>query len=310
VPTAHAGNEVMTMTPSITSTIGQRRQIGRFLEDYFQKLREQLENHVANMPRHEAQQFLANGREFRGVLTKTAFASMYSLAACHQFREEERQSTCEYGEGYMPRTPMEQMEILEEFFPEIGPFSIDTLANCALPEGAEGWFVIPDWRSIAATYPEAVRTVLAALAVQRGTPIDGVANGSFAEECLRETEVSTSAFAAMRDVQAKHDTLLVPAQFGFLHRGRSSRRAREVMRFSGQFGLGVFAVGIMLLTHPERLSDRSDLWIDCPGDEYVVERGESSCTPFFSFLCQLGCASCRNNDPRAGWGSASGFFID
>jgi len=49
-----------------------------------------------------------------------------------------------------------------------------------------------------------------------------------------------------------HDILVVPAQFGLRHRGRSVRRVREVMN-ANEFGLGVFAIGIMLLTHPERL---------------------------------------------------------
>jgi hypothetical protein len=40
-----------------------------------------------------------------------------------------------------------------------------------------------------------------------------------------------------------------------------------------EFGLGVFAFGCMLLTHPERLSTGDTLMIDCSGDEYSV-RGD------------------------------------
>jgi len=35
-----------------------------------------------------------------------------------------------------------------------------------------------------------------------------------------------------------------------------------------QFELGAFTVGIMLLTHPDRLKHCNDLWIDCAGDEF------------------------------------------
>src|SRR5262249_34336611 len=53
-----------------------------------------------------------------------------------------------------------------------------------------------------------------------------------------------------------------------LHRGRSVHTAREVMGRRRQFVLGAFAVGIMLLAHPERLQHNDDLWSYCAGDEY------------------------------------------
>ena len=54
-----------------------------------------------------------------------------------------------------------------------------------------------------------------------------------------------------------------------LHRGCSARRARVSMA-GNEFGLGVFTVACMLLTHPERLSSEDTLMIDCGGDEYSV----------------------------------------
>jgi hypothetical protein len=44
---------------------------------------------------------------------------------------------------------------------------------------------------------------------------------------------------------------------------------------SNEFGLGVFAVACLLLTHPERLSNGNTLMIHCGGDEYSV-RGDST----------------------------------
>ena len=83
--------------------------------------------------------------------------------------------------------------------------------------------------------------------------------------------------------QKDYDILVVPAQFGILHRGRSVRRAREVMK-ANQFGLGAFAVGIMLLTHPERLQNYDDICIDCAGDEFSPGAdGDFSEAPIFHF---------------------------
>jgi hypothetical protein len=77
---------------------------------------------------------------------------------------------------------------------------------------------------------------------------------------------------------------VVPAQFGIRHRGRSVRRAREVMS-ANECGLGAFAIGIMILTHPERLSHYNDLWIDCAGDEFDdPDSGvRFDCAPCFEF---------------------------
>jgi hypothetical protein len=83
--------------------------------------------------------------------------------------------------------------------------------------------------------------------------------------------------------QKDHDILVVAAQFGLRHRGRSTRRAREVMNAS-EFGLGAFAIGIMLLTHPERLMNYDDLWIDCAGDDYSCDAdGLFGNAPYFGF---------------------------
>ena len=79
--------------------------------------------------------------------------------------------------------------------------------------------------------------------------------------------------------------LIIAAQFGLRHRGRSVRRARVVMEdTTSEVGLGAFAVGIMILTHPIRLQDYNDLWIDCAGDEFSRDGdGDFSKTPYFEF---------------------------
>ncbi|MEK7604176.1 MAG: hypothetical protein AAB461_03635, partial [Patescibacteria group bacterium] len=47
---------------------------------------------------------------------------------------------------------------------------------------------------------------------------------------------------------------------------------------------GAFAIGIMLLTHPEREVQLEQLHIDCPGDEYFPDAdGGFSLAPIFFF---------------------------
>ena len=102
-------------------------------------------------------------------------------------------------------------------------------------------------------------------------------------ENIRETAHKTACMSQIAEQQKGYDILIVPAQFGIAHRGKSVRRARVVIGGKG-FGLGAFEVGIMLLLHPERLQHYDDLWIDCAGDEFKPG-GESafSCAPFFRF---------------------------
>jgi hypothetical protein len=113
----------------------------------------------------------------------------------------------------------------------------------------------------------------------------------------------------LRDAQ-KSDLLQVPAQFGIRHRGRSVRRAREIFAVN-EFGLGAWEIGCMLLTtHPERLNDYNDLWIDCAGDEFKPsDESEFSRAPVFSFrggkpMFGAGEVGIANDD----YGSASAFL--
>jgi hypothetical protein len=108
-------------------------------------------------------------------------------------------------------------------------------------------------------------------------------DGQLGPQYLRQSAKSAKAFQKLGTEQKDHDILVVAAQFGLVHRGRSVRRAREVMNAS-EFGLGAFAVGIMLLTHPERLQHYDDLWIDCAGDEFSYDGdGRFGSAPCFGF---------------------------
>ena len=77
-----------------------------------------------------------------------------------------------------------------------------------------------------------------------------------------------------------------------------------------EFGLGAFAVGCMLLTHPERLVRWEQLHIDCGGDEYDwLADGDWSRCPCFSFGDVRVEFSANGVDcADQSFGSASGFL--
>ena len=106
--------------------------------------------------------------------------------------------------------------------------------------------------------------------------------------------------------QKNSDILIVAAQFGLRYRGYSSNAAKEMMIPDHECGLGTFAIGIMLLTHPERLQHCNDLWVDCNGDEFNNGDGRFDYTPYFIFHANgIEFGIHESNYAHNQWGSAS-----
>lgn len=180
--------------------------------------------------------------------------------------EEEDESYFSYPSGYKPKGIAEQIKTLCKFFPCLnGSTARESIAEKPFPAGAEGWFAIPRREKIAPTYNEAVKKVLAAVKTKCKGSLDNRCR--LGSKYLRQTTKTARMFQKLGDKQKGHDILIVPAQFGFRHRGRCVYRVRRVINAS-EFGLGAFAVGIMILTHPERLPQDYGLQIDCAGDAY------------------------------------------
>lgn len=133
--------------------------------------------------------------------------------------------------------------------------------------------------------------------------------GELGPNQLRQSAKSIRIFEALEAQQPNRDILVVPAQFGKLHGGKSVRRAREVMN-SFEFGLGAFAVSCMLLTHPERLQHAEDLWVDCAGDEFSSDAdGDFDKAPCLDFQDRLLAFATKSvDDASEHFGSASGFL--
>lgn len=224
------------------------------------------------------------------------------------FVKEEVVSTYGYLSGYKPKGITEQTNRLRELFPGIG-YADEKLAEGTLPPNTEGWFAIPRWEKIAQTYNEALQKVLDLNKQTRGGKFYTYRDGELGPKQLRQAARTVSAFQKLGDAQHDHDILVVPVQFGLRHRGRSVRRAREVMHVN-EFGLGAFAIGIMLLTHPNRLAHYDDLYVDCVGDEFDDPDfdGHFDRAPCFDFRggrVELGTR--WFGDANSYYGAASGF---
>jgi hypothetical protein len=269
------------ITEKITSN--QRKQIVRFVEDGIDAM---------NLEKDGAQRLIENGGEFQTDLKK--LVERFSIT--NQYANEEFSSSYGYLSGYKPidrkcsfeevlQDLNRQAEVISKLFALKPSFDAEWTrkAWANLPEGVEKLFLIPNYEKVAPTYGEAVQKVLDLIKQTRNGAFYNYREGELGADQLRQSQKSTMMFQKLGDEQKEHDILVVPAQFGIRHRGRSVRRAREVMN-ANECGLGAFAIGIMLLTHPERLMHYDDLWIDCAGDEFApFAGGDFSRSPFFKF---------------------------
>ena len=259
------------MKTSITAE--QKKQYRRLIEDAGDKALKEV-----NLDKDGLQKLIENGGEFQARI----IAGIRELSVNNQYADEEVESSYGYLSGYQPKDITEQTNRLRELFPSIG-YANEELAKQSLPSNAEGWFAIPRWEKIAPTYNEAVQKVLDLIKKTRNGKFYNYREGNLGPQYLRQSAKTEKIFQVLGDEQKDHDILVVPTQFGLNHRGKSVRRAREIMNAS-EFGLGAFAIGIMILTHPERLQHYDDLWIDCAGDEYSPRAdGDFSSAPCFGF---------------------------
>ncbi len=172
-----------------------------------------------------------------------------------------------YPKDYKVQAMTRQASILRRLFPELKDAKYDErISTNPLPNNAEGWFAIPRWQKLGSTYGEAVEKVLAMIG--RSRKFYNWREGQLNALHLRQTIRSIKASQKLVGEQEGYDILTVSAQFGLLHRGHSVRIARMAFA-TNEFGLGTFVVGIMLLTHPRRLVEDDDLWIDCAGDKFA-----------------------------------------
>ncbi len=211
---------------------------------------------------------------------RNVFRKLLGLSSL-RFVDEELSSNCGYFSGYLRPNPiLQQVNVIRRVFHNLGDhFVNESITSGPLFSGAEGYFAIPRWQSIASTYHEACEIALFHL----GKAYEGYLRNEIDinEAHLRRSKRTEDALQKVYGEQ-KSDILILQGQLGFLHRGRSVRRAIEVMA-DNEFGLGIFETVVMLLTHSNRLKHSDDLWIDCAGDEYSDDGSDFGSAPHFSF---------------------------
>ena len=202
--------------------------------------------------------------------------------ASNKYKDEEVASNYGYLSGYKPEGEDldRQIAVLQRLFPGLGEADGGCLndiksGTIVLPTLAEKFFAIPNWmknpKVWGSTYSGAVQKMLDKIAEVREGKFVNYRKELINEQHLRQSARTKKFFQELFEAQDNPDILIVPAQFGIRHRGRSVRRALEVMASTpGEYGLGAFAVGMMILTHAERLQDYNFLWIDCAGDEMDI----------------------------------------
>ena len=299
-------SSVTSVTPlhlSGNTTELQNTQLQEFLGEAVQAAYRKA---IEQLDQHSAKSVLEMGRKLKAEVAESVVNIIHRHTASDKFKEEEVGSNRTYPPTYKVRPVEAQVTELRKFFPSLGS-CIEKLARKPLLEGAEAWFAIPRWEALAPTYNEAVEMVLGVLATRR--KFQNRIIGRLGPTYLRQGERSKLAKKILADQQQGSDLLVVAAQAGMLHRGFSARRAR--VRMAGnEFGMGVFDVACLLLTHPERLSTDDTLMIDCGGDEYSV-RGDYTFVrvPLFDFdIAGIEFSIFYEDRSRNLWGTPSGFL--
>jgi hypothetical protein len=262
---------------------------------------------IQQLDRQSAQTVLDLDKKLASEVAASVVEIIQRHTASDKYKDEEVGSNRVYPPTYRVRPIEAQVTELRKLFPSLGD-CMEKMARKPVPEGAEAWFAIPRWQALASTYNEATELLLGVLATRR--KVSNRVLGRLGPTYLRQGERSKLAEKILADQQVGCDILVVAAQAGLLHRGCSARRTRVAMA-GNEFGLGVFAFGCMLLTHPERLSTGDTLMIDCGGDEYSV-RGDYTFdrVPLFDYdIAGIEFSAFYEDRARNLWGTPTGFLF-
>lgn len=223
-----------------------------------------------------AQRLNERGGELQDGIAKL----IAELSVSNQYANEEVRSNYAYPKEYKgPKPIADQIKAIAKILDLDPSQALSNARNLPeLPGGAEGWFAIPSVGALGKKhfpevtdpvemYCQAVQLVHQKIAASRS--FYNYLEGQITPAQLRVHTRTAHALDLIVETQ-KGDILIVAAQLGLRHRGKSVRRAREVF-MQNEFGLGSLAVGSIVLTHPERLVHWEELDMDCSGDEFAPE---------------------------------------
>ena len=233
-----------------------------------------------------------------------------------RYAEEEVRSGYGYRSGYRkPVQISDQIDILRSHWPQLNPdgairYMKEVYLTLQLPDWVEGPFALIRPGFFSEKYGEELEEVFKALAKDLNGKFVNYHEGQLGSDHLRQSAKTISAMVLAMEQQPDSDILILGEQFGIRHRGRSVRRACEVIQGTpGEFGEGTKNVGTMLLTNPSRLQHLDDLWIDCAGDEYAPDAvgGFGSAPYFVSSSGRVGFSTGGVSHVDGFYGAASGW---
>jgi hypothetical protein len=239
-------------------------------------------------------------------------------SATNQFADQVVSSSYTYPPEYKgPKVITEQVKTIATMF-GLDPTQALGFAEKlpALPKSAEGWFAIPKVSAVAekhfagvvgvaSQYCEAV--LLTHTMIKSSRTFFNYREGEIIPAKLRLHLRTANALAQLAEDQPG-DIMIIAAQLGMLHKGKSVNRANETF-IANEFGLDPFSGCCIALTHPERLVRTEELDMDLPGGEFspgaVGSFSRAACLYFGDDEVLFGAGDLSYAD----WcyGSASGF---
>lgn len=203
----------------------------------------------------------------------------------------------QYPARYKIQDVERQLEILKGLWPslDIAPaqeYAREILPGLPIPKNAEGLFCIVNPAFFGKDRLRAVQEVLKVLGQRAGetkSPLrarKGTSNrfanefaarhgGEIGEEIILPRTHTTLAERAIA-LHQPGSVWIIPAQFGRLHRNHSANAVRKALADENgmpgsEFGLGIAAVGCMVLTHPYRFISSRPLQAECMGDRVALK---------------------------------------
>ncbi len=212
---------------------------------------------------------------FKTLLSK----KLKEMVSVGSYLDEEVNSDFIQNKNFKYRSLLEQKNVLEKYFGPLG--KIDSVYPGKKYPDQSNLYLIPNIELAGDNFEVAMDNVLRIIAKESGRPV----TNSFISRRMKINElVHSKNFLSKIDTLKKsqngENSLVIPAQLGIRHKGRSGRRADECMT-QHEFGLDPYQLGIILITHPERAIEFEDgLAAMCTG--MVSKDGELS--PYFSDL--------------------------
>jgi hypothetical protein len=268
-------------TQEAPATEGQLKQIVRIIQDAFPNTKwiEEFLDQL-DLDKDGAQMLIESGNSLH-VIRRFLADKVKELSDSTMYADQVVESNYGYLSGYRKARPIDEQVVLNHYDWgrkidwNLNDVQQQLLAKRA-PQGSEGYFAVVFDQTMVTDYEEnpgvdqsgPVTLALNALSKQREGRLVNYREGKLGPQYYRRNKKSAEKMKQLWESQGcPTGIILIPAQLGIEHRGKSVLRARMVIRGT-EFPLDAYETIQMVLTHKNRLKDFNDLWLDLPGAEY------------------------------------------